>query len=280
MSLAKSANLVCPYAKFNFELAASDGSLVLNIGPVKVIYKKAHLKHPDMKKIICFTLMGSFFVFVLNGQTKEIYTHPEFDSLARDHTQLAILPFKVMLRLKHKAAKKLEPEDFEKLEKIEGEAIQTALQSYFLKQKEKDSFKVSFQDIHETNTLLAQAGWTDDSLRLKTSKQICQKLRVDGVISGTFMTTKLSSDEAAATLTALGIGVSAIAALFGGTPDLSGPGPTNTGDCTINVHEAKTGKLLWRYEKELSRGLGSKTNTIINAIMRGASKKFPYENIK
>jgi hypothetical protein len=47
----------------------------------------------------------------------------------------------------------------------------------------------------------------------------------------------------------------------------------------INIHEAKAGKLLWRYDKELSRGLGSNTNTIINAIMRKASKEFPYENI-
>jgi hypothetical protein len=233
-----------------------------------------------MKKIICFTLMGFSFVFVLTGQNKEIYTHPEFDSLARDHTQLAILPFKVMLRLRPKAAKKLEPEDFEKLEKIEGEAVQTALQSYFLKQKEKDSFKVSFQDINETNTILAQAGWTDDSLRLKTTKQICRKLRVDGVISGTDMTNKLLSEGGAVALTVLGIGVSAATVLFGGTPDLSGSGPTHTGNCTIHIHEAKAGKLLWRYEQELSRALGSNTNSIINAIMRKASKKFPYEDMK
>ena len=233
-----------------------------------------------MKKIICFTLIGLSFGFVLNAQTKEIYTHPRFDSLARDHTKLAILPFEVMLRLRRKEAKKLEPEDFERLEKIEGEAVQSALHSYFLKQKEKDSVKVSFQDIHETNAILAEAGWTDDSLRLKTKKQICRLLRVDGVISGTFMTNRLLSDEGAVALTALGIGVSAIGALFGAASDLSGPGPTNTGKCTINFHEAKTGKLLWSYEKELSRGLGSDTNTIINAIMRKASKKFPYENIK
>lgn len=226
-----------------------------------------------MKKIICFTLMTFSFVFILNGQTKEIYTHPEFDSLARDHTQLAILPFKIMLRLRAKEAKKLEPEDLEKLEKIEGEAVQSALQTYFLKQKGKDSFKVSFQDIHETNALLAQVRWTDDSLRLKTKRQICRLLQVDGIVSGTVMTNKLLSDEAAVALNVLGIGLSP---LF----DWSGAGPTNTGNCTINIHEAKGGKLLWRYDKELSRGLGSNTNTIINAMMRKASKEFPYENIK
>lgn len=233
-----------------------------------------------MKKIICSALIIVFSTPILYGQTTEIYTHPEFDSIAKGHTLLAIVPFKVMLRLRPKVAKKLEPEDFEKLEKIEGEAVQAALQSYFLKQKEKDSFKVSFQDIHETNAILAKAGWTDDSLRLKTTKQICRKLKVDGLISGTIMTNKLLSDGGAAALTALGIGVAAIGALFGGTPDWPVSGPTNTGNCTINIHEAKAGKLLWRYEKELSRGLGSNTNSIINAIMRKASKKFPYEDVK
>ena len=185
-----------------------------------------------------------------------------------------------MLRLRAKEAKKLEPEDLEKLEKIEGEAVQSALQTYFLKEKGKDSFKVNFQDIHETNALLAQVRWTDDSLRLKTKRQICRLLQVDGIVSGTVMTNKLLSDEGAAALTVLGIGVSAGLALFGGTSDWSGAGPTNTGNCTINIHEAKGGKLLWRYDKELSRGLGSNTNTIINAMMRKASKDFPYENIK
>lgn len=233
-----------------------------------------------MKKIICLMLMAFSFVCILSGQSKEIYTHPEFDSLARDHTQLAILPFKIMLRLKAKEAKKLEPEDLEQLEKIEGEAVQSALQTYFLKQKGEDSFKVSFQDIHETNAILAKAGWTDDSLRLKSKRQICRQLQVDGIISGTVMTNKLLSDEGAAALTALGIVARTGLALFSQSSDMYGPGPTNTGNCTINVHEAKTGKLLWRYEKELSRGLGSNTNTIINAMMRKASKEFPYKKIK
>jgi hypothetical protein len=233
-----------------------------------------------LKKIICTTLVALSFVFVLNGQSKEIYTHPEFDSLALDHTQLAILPFKVMLRLRVKEAKKLEPEDLERLEKIEGEAVQTALQTYFLKQKGLDSFKVSFQDINKTNSLLAQAGWTDDSLRLKTKRQICRLLQVDGIISGTAMTYRLLSDEVTIALNVLGYSAAAITNFLGGNISWDGTGPTNTGNCTINIHEAKGGKLLWRYEKELSRGLGSNTNTIINAMMRKASKEFPYENIK
>lgn len=94
--------------------------------------------------------------FILSGQTKEIYTHPDFDSLTRDHKVIAILPFEVKLRLRPKQMKKLEPEDLKKLETAEGHAVQNALHTYFLKQK--DSCKVSFQDISKTNALLAGDG--------------------------------------------------------------------------------------------------------------------------
>ena len=234
-----------------------------------------------MKKIICLVPVLFSFSLIVMGQTKEIYTHPEFDSLTRDHNILAILPFQVMLRLKPKQMKKLEIEDLEKLEKVEGEAVQNALYTYFLKQK--DSFKVNFQDISYTNTSLAQVGWTIDSLRTKTKKDICRKLNVDGVISGTVITTKLMSDEAVLLLTTLGTVVSIAGLLLGGVGDLSwigGPGATNTGSCQINVFDAKTNKLLWRYDKSLGRGLGSNTNSVMNALMRKASKKFPYEVIK
>ena len=234
-----------------------------------------------MKKIICLVPVLFAFSLIVMGQTKEIYTHPEFDSLTRDHRELAILPFQVMLRLKPKQMKKLEIEDLEKLERAEGEAVQNALYTYFLKQKEKDSLKVSFQDISYTNTSLAQVGWTIDSLRLKTKKEICRKLNVDGVITGTVITSKLMSDEAAVLLTTLGTVVSIAGLFLGAGGDwIGGPGATNTGSCQINVFDAKTNKLLWRYDKSLGRGLGSNTNSVMNALMRKASKKFPYEVIK
>jgi hypothetical protein len=53
-------------------------------------------------------------------------------------------------------------------------------------------------------------------------------------------------------------------------------GPTNSGKCTINITDGATSELLWKYEKTLSRSLGSDTNTVINAMMRKASRQFPY----
>jgi hypothetical protein len=57
-------------------------------------------------------------------------------------------------------------------------------------------------------------------------------------------------------------------------------GPNNSGIFTINVYEGKKNELLWRYEKKLSRGLGSDINSVIDDLMRKASKKFPYEDLK
>ena len=95
-------------------------------------------------------------------------------------------------------------------------------------------------------------------------EEISGYLGVDGIISGSLYTDKPMSEGASV---ALGI-------MFGVY------GPTNSGKCTINVHEGDRGELLWKYEKTLSRSLGSDINTVINTMMRKASRKFPYEDIK
>ena len=198
------------------------------------------------------------------AQTKEIYTHPHFDTIADDHKMLAILPFNVLINLRPKEKEKMKPGELETMQRKEGEAVQSAIQTYFLKKKEKEDFKVNFQDVARTNALLAKKGWNTDSLKALTMEEISQYLGVDGIISGTLNTDKPMSEGASI---ALGIAFGIY-------------GPTNSGKCTINVHEGDRGELLWKYEKTLSRSLGSDINTVINTMMRKASKKFPYEDIK
>ncbi|HEX4876753.1 MAG TPA: hypothetical protein VFV31_08795 [Chitinophagaceae bacterium] len=211
-----------------------------------------------------FLATGLLTGSVATAQTKEIYTHPKFDSIAQPHARLAILPFDARINLRPKEKEKLNPGELEQLQKKEGESVQSAIETYFLKRKEKEDFKVSFQEVSKTNALLLKKGWTIDSLRSKTKEEICTVLGVDGVISGNLNSDKPMSEGASV---ALGV-------VFGVW------GPTNSGKCTINVHEAKEGTLLWKYEKTLSRSLGSDINTIINTMMRKASRKFPYEDIK
>lgn len=224
-----------------------------------------YISNPSvMKKNICTIVFTFFTVCIVSGQTKEIYTNPKFDSIAKDHSLLAILPFDVTINLRPNQKEKLRQGELENMQKKEGEGVQSAIQTYFLKQKEKESFKVNFQDVSKTNALLAKANWTTDSLRSKTKEEVCNLLGADGVISGTLFTDKPLSEGASV---ALGV-------VFGVW------GSTNSGKCTINVHDGKGGELLWKYEKTLSRSLGSDINSVINAMMRKASRKFPYEDIK
>jgi hypothetical protein len=228
-----------------------------------------YLNYGNMKKIVCAVVLTFFAACIVCGQRKEIYTHPQFDSIAKDHSLLAILPFDVTINLRPGEKKKLKEGELETLERTEGDSVQSAIQTYFLNQKTKKEFKVNFQDISTTNALLAKNNWTVDSFKVKTREEICHYLGVDGIISGTLLTDKPVSEEVSFTrliLTRAWIPV--------------GYGKTNSGICAINVHEGKAGELLWRYEKKLSRGLGSDINSVIDAMMHKASIKFPYLDIK
>ena len=208
---------------------------------------------------LAFALL--FSVGVAAAQTREIYTSPKFKELAKDHKTLAILPFKATLSLRpNEVAKNGGPEGVHQLELREGLNVQSALQSYFLKQKEDKDLTVDVQDVAKTNALLAKNNITPEKLPAMTMEELAQVLGVDGIISGTFESTQPFSNGAAIAMTMV-VGFS---------------GSTNTGKLSINIHDGKTSELLWKYDKSLSRGLGSDTGSIITVIMRKASRQFPY----
>jgi hypothetical protein len=208
---------------------------------------------------LAFALL--FSVGVAAAQTREIYTSPKFKELAKDHKTLAILPFKATLSLRpNEVAKNGGPEGVHQLELREGLSVQSALQSYFLKQKEDKDLTVDVQDVAKTNALLAKNNITPEKLPAMTMEELAQVLGVDGIISGTFESTQPFSNGAAIAMTMM-VGFS---------------GSTNTGKLSINIHDGKTSELLWKYDKSLSRGLGSDTGSIITVIMRKASRQFPY----
>jgi hypothetical protein len=198
------------------------------------------------------------------AQNREIYTNPAFATLAKEHKTLAILPFQATIGLRPNQMKAMTPERMKEMEKNEGLAVQSALQTYFLKEQGKDDFTVSFQDANTTNALLLKNNITAENIKTFTPAELSKVLGVDGVIMGTFTTDKPMSDGASL---ALGLAVGFY-------------GATNSGKTSINIYDGTTGDLLWKYEKSLARGLGSDTGTIITTIMRKASRQFPYSKLK
>jgi hypothetical protein len=196
-----------------------------------------------------------------SAQTREIYTNPKFRELAKDHKILAVLPFRATLSLRpNEVAKQGGAEGVHQLELREGLSVQSALQSYFLKQKADKDMAIDVQDIAKTNALLAKNNITAEKLPTMTMEELAQLLGVDGIVSGTFESSQPFSTGAAIAMSMV-VGFS---------------GATNTGKLNINIHDGKTSDLLWKYDKTLGRGLGSDTGSIITVIMRKASRQFPY----
>lgn len=194
------------------------------------------------------------------AQTREIYVNDNFRTLAANHKVVAILPFKTIIKLRPKQMEKMTTEQFQQLQKDEGLAVQSAIHSYLLKRKEQHGLAIRFLDISTTNALLAKGNVSQENIDTFTPKELAEMLQVDAVISGMLSTDKPMSEGASV---ALGVLVGFY-------------GATNTGKCTININDGETGELMWKYEKTLSRSLGSDTNTVINTMMRKASRQLPY----
>ena len=214
-----------------------------------------------MKHLSLTVLLALFTTLLASAQTREIYTSPKFKLLTKDHKTLAVLPFRTTLQLRPAEVKKNGGiEGVRVLEEREGLGVQSALQSYLLKQKGDNDITVDVQDVARTNALLAKNGMTSEKTLTMTMEELAQMLGVDGVISGTFESSQPMSGGAAVAMLMVG-GFS---------------GPTNTGKLVININDGRSGELLWKYDKSLSRGFGSDTNSIITTIMRKASRQFPY----
>lgn len=203
-----------------------------------------------------FFLLVFIGSFVLSAQ-KNIYESPNFDLLSDSHETLAILPFLANLDLKNK----MTPEDLKSLEEKEGYAVQNAFETYFSHRSKKKKLPVTFQNTKNTKAILAQNGIDYGNIDVYTIKQLSEILGVDGVISGTLDLNVLLSK-----------GVSTD---FSFTDYFSGD--ANYGRIGVKISDGSSGKLLWKYEKQIDKKTGKNTTDLIDRMMKLAIRKFPYE---
>lgn len=213
-----------------------------------------------MKKIA--TLLLIFICIVKANAQGNIYTSEKFEDLSKDHKVLAILPFYATLHLEN--SKDITDENLKKLAEKEGYVVQSALETYFLKQKSKKKFEVTFQNIQITNDLLAKNNISLDNLDVYTSKKLANLLGVDGIISGNLTLKALISE-----------GVSTDFDIFDYLL-----GDSGYGRIAIKIADGKTSKLLWKYENKITKKSGKDTYEIITDMMKKAARKFPYEKEK
>ena len=188
---------------------------------------------------------------------KNIYESPNFDHLSEDHQVLAIIPFLTNLDLNEKVSKS----EQKRLEENEGYAVQNALETYFSKRSKKKKLPVTFQNIENTAAILAKKNISYENIDVYTTKELSEILGVDGIISGTLDLNILLSNG--------------VPTEFSFTDYFSGG--ANYGRIGIKISDGNTGKLLWKYEKEINKKTGKNTTDLIDRMMKLAIRKFPYE---
>lgn len=211
-----------------------------------------------MKTKVVLTL-AMVAVFVSCGP--KIYKSTEFDTAFAKHKTVALLPADVTTQLRPNDAKKVTPEQLDQLNEKTGYDIQDKMYSWLLRRSEKYHYTVSFQDVTRTNSILKKDGLTYNDLRTKDRAELAKILGVDAVMQNRSKMEKPMSEGAAI----------AVGLLIGAW------GSTNKVETTINIHDGKSGNLLWKYDYEAAGSVGSSSSKLVDALMRNASKKFPYQ---
>jgi hypothetical protein len=203
------------------------------------------------KKIFLIALVG---LFLLSSCAK-IYYSPDCYAASSRHKIIAILPPTVSIA----ARRNIDAQAIIEQQKTESLNLQKEMMAWMLKRKMKGKFETEIQDIETTNIKLKKAGYPETLL---TPADICNVIGVDGVITSNYSLSKPMSDGAAV---ALGV----LAGVWG---------TTNEVKVSMSIHDAKTQKMIWNFDQHYTGSIGSSTSSLIDALMRRASKKMPYKN--
>lgn len=213
---------------------------------------------------ILIALVGSLSIApaaALAGAQK--YTHPQFAELTKDHKTVAVLPFTVNIDKKN-LGKNTTIEMVEKSEQEESMEFQRQLYARFLQRSQEGEYTVGFQDVDQTNALLAKAGIPTDSLSVHTRDEIARALGVDALISGSIHQARPTSTGAAVAQTLL-IGFS---------------GSTQRVDINLTVHNGADGSLLWSYDHTDKGGLANSAEAMTKSLLKKVAGNFPYRKAK
>lgn len=210
-----------------------------------------------------YLVAAAMIVPIIGCNTPKTYLAGGFENYQSAHRLVAILPFQVTIDPK-KLPKDFSLEMAKEAEKDEAYNFQQQLYLRFLEKQEKGEYTVKFQDVDDTNARLGKAGINNENLANYTKAELKNILEVDALIAGTISRERPMSTGAAVV----------IGAIFGVW------GSTNKVNVGLNIHDASTGDLVWKYEHEASGSVGSSSEELAKSLMKSISKKFPYKKPK
>jgi hypothetical protein len=211
-----------------------------------------------MKKLAA--LLG--LVIMLASCGPRIYTSTEFNSALAKHKTVAILPADVTMQLRPNQQKGLTQAQVEDMVTKTGFDIQEKMYGWFLRRSDRFNYTVKFQDVTRTNSLLKTAGIKYEDLRTVDRTELAKILGVDAVLQNRAIMEKPISE---------GVAIAA-GVVFGVW------GNTNNVRTNIDIHDGRSGDLLWKYEYEVAGSVGTSVTRLVDAQLRNASRKFPYSS--
>ena len=174
----------------------------------------------------------------------------------------AILPFDVQIE-KNLQMKKTTPEMLHEQEQKEAFQYQNGVFQFLMKKKKE--YAVNFQDIDDTNTLLSRAGITSENLKSKTKGEICELLKVDGIVNGKFYR-KEAMDQS------VGKALNVVSRESGGFGAIK----TGDADLSLSLYNAAEQRVTWTYKNDDWNGMKDQAD-ITDRLMQKAAKKFPFK---
>ncbi|WP_019948569.1 hypothetical protein [Hymenobacter aerophilus] len=202
----------------------------------------------------------SLLCLFLTACGPSIYLANDFRAYAPQHKTVAILPAAVTMEMRPNQARSTSAEQRLSMEEKSGADFQEQIFAWLLRRSQQRGYTVQFQNVMETNARLRESGIPVAELRSHTPQELAHLLGVDAVLVTSVRTTKPMSDGAAV----------AVGLLVGAW------GATNQANISVNIHEAGEGKLLWKYDYVAAGSVFSSSASVVDALMRNASKRFPY----
>lgn len=186
------------------------------------------------------------------------YASPDAIQLAMNHRTVAVLPSKVTIA----AQRKVDPAAIAQQQASEALNFQSAMHAWLLRRKGQGRFQPELLDVGTTNAKLTQAGYFNGTAL--TPAEICNLLGVDAVINSNFMMSKPVSEGAAIAIWA----VTGVAT------------PTNSVTANFDLYDASGKKTIWNFNRNVQGSTFSDAQSLVDYLMRRASKKMPYAKMK
>lgn len=211
-----------------------------------------------MKNLICTLIFCLCYLpgYPQAGRTQNLENEKSISS----HEIIAIIPFSVRLILLPKDLKEISRPQLKEIERVLGNDVQFILYRWLMKREKQGLLKVKVQDPKMTRKTLAAAGILPENIKWHPPERLAEILEVDAIIKGRFQSRQLMSAGAA-------FAVRRMTAFWGST---------HKATLDLNIHQGTNGKLFYHYTKTISRSNGDGIHPLVNALMRKASRKFPY----